>query len=207
MIENLFLWLEALPPLSLYATLAVLAATENVFPPVPADTAVALGAFLASQGALSVTTVFAVTWSANVITATAMYVAGRVIGRPIFESRIGQRLVPPNVLRAVEREYHRHGMWGIFLARLLPMWRAVVPPFAGVVRLSAWRTLPPLYLAGLLWYSVLTFVVYRLAGTLEGAIRFVDNLNRGLAVAAALLLAVVVWAIIRAVRRRRTHGE
>jgi hypothetical protein len=40
----------------------VLAALENIIPPVPADTAVALGAFLAGRGTLNAWAVFGITW-------------------------------------------------------------------------------------------------------------------------------------------------
>src|SRR5947208_9146975 len=58
-------FLESLPPGPLYGLITALAAVENVFPPVPADSAVALGAFLAGRGMLSAWTVFLLTWGAT----------------------------------------------------------------------------------------------------------------------------------------------
>jgi hypothetical protein len=61
--SDLLAWLVALPKGTLYAVLAVAAFAENVFPPLPADTVIALGAFVAAQGpgtALGV-------WSATMI--------------------------------------------------------------------------------------------------------------------------------------------
>ena len=46
-------WLASLPTLPTYVVLMLLSALENVFPPVPADVAVALGAFLAQRGEVS----------------------------------------------------------------------------------------------------------------------------------------------------------
>ena len=43
-------WLETLPVAALYAALAIIAAIENIIPPVPADTVVAFGSFLAARG-------------------------------------------------------------------------------------------------------------------------------------------------------------
>lgn len=210
MISALLEWLEALPPGPVYGVIAVLAALENIIPPVPADTAVALGAFLAAQGTLEWRVVFAVTWGANVGSATAVYAAGWYLGRPFFGTTLGRRLLSERALAAIEREYRRHGLWGIFLSRLLPVWRAVVPPFAGVVRLPAWRVLPSLYLASALWYGTLTYVIYRLGGRLDRALRVLDNVNRGLAVAAvlfAVFVAVMVWRRRRAARTRRDSSD
>ena len=48
--SSLLAWLVALPAGWLYAVIAVAALMENVFPPLPADTVIALGAFVAHQG-------------------------------------------------------------------------------------------------------------------------------------------------------------
>src|SRR5206468_9794261 len=85
--------LESLPPAPLYALIAVFAALENVFPPVPADTAVALGAFLAGRGALDPWAVFGLTWTANVGSGAAASFASHRFGRPFFQQKLGRRLL------------------------------------------------------------------------------------------------------------------
>ncbi len=70
MIHELISWLAGLPPAGIYLAIAALAALENIFPPVPADTAVALGAFLSARNpAINLLAVYAVTVSANVASA------------------------------------------------------------------------------------------------------------------------------------------
>jgi len=53
--------------------LALLAAVENVVPPVPSDAAVALGAFLTHRGLTTPVMVFLVTWTANLLGAAGVY--------------------------------------------------------------------------------------------------------------------------------------
>lgn len=191
-------FLESLPPGPLYALIAALAAVENIFPPVPADTAVALGAFLAGRGTLNAWAVFGLTWGANVGTAAAVYGLARRYGRGFFQGRLGRRLLPEVVLARIEREYHRHGTYGIFLSRLLPVWRAVVPPFAGIAGLPAPRTLLPLALASGLWYGALTFFVATLGTNLEVVLAFLRRVNLVLsAVAVAALIILGVWMLRR----------
>jgi len=197
-------WLTGLPAGSTYLAIGVLAALENIVPPVPADTVVALGAYLASRGALEWPTVFAVTWLANVASATGVYWAGRRLGRPFFATAIGRRLLSPTALMWIERAYRRYGVWGIFLSRALPVWRAVVPPFAGVAHLPARLALPPIFLASALWYGSLTYLVYRAGTTLDAVLAALDRLNRGLAFLAIAALVVVV-ALAWVARRRRKH--
>ena len=67
-------------------------------PPVPADTAVALGALLAGRGVLDAWTVFGVTWGANVTSASAVYWLARRYGPAFFRGRTGRRLLPATVL-------------------------------------------------------------------------------------------------------------
>jgi membrane protein DedA with SNARE-associated domain len=43
-------WLSHAPLALLYLIMAAFAAVENVFPPIPADTVVALGSWLAARG-------------------------------------------------------------------------------------------------------------------------------------------------------------
>ena len=62
-------FLGAQGPILLYALLGTGSALENVFPPIPADTFVLLGAFLAAGGRADAWTVFFVTWLANTTTA------------------------------------------------------------------------------------------------------------------------------------------
>ena len=56
--------------------MAAFAAVENVFPPVPADTVVALGSWLAARGQGSAFWAFFATWVGNVAGAGAMYAVG-----------------------------------------------------------------------------------------------------------------------------------
>ncbi|HKW40161.1 MAG TPA: DedA family protein [Gemmatimonadales bacterium] len=178
-----------------------LAALENIVPPVPADTAVALGAFLAGRGTLDPLAVFGLTWAGNVGAAAAVYALGRRYGREFFQGRIGRKLLPESVLAHIESQYHRHGAYGIFLSRLLPVWRAVVPPFAGIAGLSAPRTLIPIALASGLWYGALICFVMRLGTNLDAALALLARVNRMLgAVAVALCILLGVW-IVRRLKR------
>jgi membrane protein DedA with SNARE-associated domain len=180
----------------LYALIGVLAALENVLPIVPADTVVALGAFLAGRGVLDAWVVFGVTASANVASTMAVYALARRYGAAFFRSPLGRRLFPESVLAHIQRAYQRHGTYGLFLSRLLPVWRAVVPPFAGAVGLSPWRAIPPLALASTLWYGVLTWLVVRLGQDLDHVLRLLQGANRvlgGVALVASVTVAALVW--------------
>jgi len=191
-------FLESLPTAPLYAAITVLAALENFFPPVPADTAVALGAFLAGRGVMSVWLVFGLTWSANVGSGAAVYWLARKYGPSFLRGPLGRRMVSEHTLTRIEREYARHGTYGIFLARLLPVWRGMVMPFAGVAGLSPARAILPLALASAVYYAALSFLVMEVGTNLDTVLRVLRDVNAGL-VGLALLAALVVavWIVRR----------
>lgn len=197
-------WVSQLPAAAIYLVLGLLAAVENVVPPVPSDAAVALGAFLSSRGVTTPLLVFLVTWSANLLGAAGVYFAAKRYGRRLFGSPIGRRLLAPRSLAVIERGYLRFGTVGIFVSRFLPGIRAVVPPFAGLVGLSLVRTFVPMGIASAIWYGGITIL-----GALVGAewgriVALITGLNRGLAIAAGVVVAgVIIWRLILAARRRR----
>lgn len=202
MLDELIARLFELPPLALYGILAALAAAENVFPPVPADSAVAVGAFLAVGGRGTAWGVFLVVWLANVVSAGLVYVAARTVGRAFFRGPIGRRLLKRDALARIERLYDRHGTWAIFASRFIPGVRAVVPAFAGVAALDPVRALVPVTIASGIWYGALTFV----AATFIRNLATVGNLLarfQGLLLAVALAAAVAaIWVLRRRARIR-----
>jgi membrane protein DedA with SNARE-associated domain len=193
-------FLESLPPAPLYAIITIFAALENVFPPVPADTAVALGAFLAGRGTMNPWLVFVLTWMANVASGAGVYAVARRYGPAFFQGPIGQRLLSPHTIARVEREYARHGTYGIFLARLLPVWRGMVMPFAGIARLRAARAIIPLALASAFYYGLLTVLVVTLTENIEDAIALLAHVNTVFIVLALLIAGGIALWIARRMR-------
>ena len=140
---------------------------------------------------------FGVTWTGNVASATIVYAAARRYGRTFLVGPLGRRLVPPVVLAHIAAAYERHGGWGIFVSRLLPVWRAVVPPFAGVAGVGAARALVPVALASGLWYGAITYVVATLGSNLDVVLAALQHVNRILGVLALVTLLGVAWYVAR----------
>jgi membrane protein DedA with SNARE-associated domain/uncharacterized tellurite resistance protein B-like protein len=185
-----------------YAVLGLLAAVENVVPPVPSDAAVALGAFLSHRGVTTFAAVFLVTWVSNLVGAAGVYFVARRYGRRLFASPTGRRLLAPRSLAIIEREYLRFGIVGIFISRFLPGIRAVVPPFAGLVGLGPIRTLAPMGLASAIWYGGLTMVGALIGSEWERISALIASVNRTLFIATLVLAtAAGIWYLLR--RRQR----
>jgi membrane protein DedA with SNARE-associated domain len=203
-LERLLDALASLPLVPTYLVLMALSALENVFPPVPADTAVALGAFLARRGEVSVVPLAALCWLANVGSAAGTYVLARRHGHGFFRAGWGRKIMSPEVLAALEEGYERWGVAGIFLSRFLPGLRAAVTPFAGIAGLSPARALVPAAVASAIWYAFLAFAGYELAQNWDAVKVLVADSNRALGIVALVVAAAgALWLRRRSRRRPR----
>lgn len=202
LLQELLQLVNRIPTWSIYVMVGAGAAVENVFPPVPSDTFVLLGAILAEEQLLRFDIVFAVAWGGNVALAMVVYAMGRRFGQTLFESQWGQRVLRPHQLDRVQGFYDEYGTVSVLFSRFLPVFRVVVPAFAGVSRLGFWRTALPLGLASALWYALLLWVGAFAARNIPRLVALVNRAQGGLwVVAGVVAAAVALWWW----RTRRAH--
>ncbi len=186
--------LAALPGWLIYVILGVGAATENIVPPVPADTFVLVGALLSTGGAANVWIVFLVTWLSNVVSAIAVYALARRYGRAFFKMPVARWLLREHQLEGIKAFYLRLGIPAIFFSRFLPAFRAMAPVFAGVSRMRAIWVIPPIILASGLWYGFLVYLGAFMGHNLGAIARIFGRINNILLWAALVVIAAVaIW--------------
>jgi membrane protein DedA with SNARE-associated domain len=203
-VSSVLSFLNDLPSALVYGVLGLGAALENLVPPVPADTFVLLGGFLAGRGGADAWIAWLVTWGCNVGSALLVYWIGYRHGRAFFESGVGRHLLNEHQLHRMARFYQRFGSFAIFFTRFLPVLRAVVPAFAGV---SHQRFLPvavPVAAASAIWYGALVWLGATAGQNLETLVRWVDNANLLLLAVAVVIAAAVLWWWLRT--RRHPGG-
>lgn len=187
-----------MPVPALYAALAVVAALENVFPPVPADTVVAFGSFLAARGQGTALGVFLTTWAGNLAGAMLIYALGRRYGAERLERRLlGERAAEAESrLRTL---YGKYGLTALFLSRFLPGVRAIVPPLAGALRVPAIRAAVAMGAASAVWYGVISYLAFRIGADWDELSRNVSRYGRVAAIGGAVVavLAVATWLLLR----------
>ena len=192
-------WLAALPAFALYASLAGAAAIENVFPPFPADTVVAFGSFIAARGSGSIIGVFAATWLGNMAGAAFMYALGRRYGAALLRGRLMR--AGPDAEARIDAMYLKYGLWALAVSRFIPGVRAIVPPFAGALRLSPVRALAAMGVASAIWYGAITVLAFRVGSSWEALQATVARAGTWMAVVATAI--ALVGVAIYFVRRRR----
>jgi membrane protein DedA with SNARE-associated domain len=201
MVDALLDWLAGLPALAVYPVLMLLSALENVFPPVPADVAVALGAWLSRRGVVAAPLLGLLCWLANCASAVGVYALARRHGEALLRRRWARSLLPEPVMETIREAYRRHGVGGIFWSRFLPGVRAGVLPFAGIAGMPARRALPPALLASAIWYAGLVALGSGFGLEWEDVRRHVADANRVLGVLAALAATALALWIARRSRR------
>jgi membrane protein DedA with SNARE-associated domain len=195
-------WLSSLPLEALYASMAIAAAIENIFPPIPADSIVAFGAFLAARGKGTLAAAFLATWLGNVAGALITYYAGRRLGAEQMERRLlGTRGAQAD--SRLQALYGRYGMLSLFISRFLPGVRAIVPPFAGALRIPVVPAMTVIAVASGLWYGAIALLAFRVGGDWARLTGLVTSLGRGTAVAATVLAiaGAAIWLHRRRARR------
>jgi membrane protein DedA with SNARE-associated domain len=145
--------------------------------------------------------VFLTTWLANTGSGAAVYLLARRYGRAFFAGKLGRRLLPESVLAHVEKEYARHGTLGIFVSRLLPVWRGVVMPFAGLSGVTPARALLPMAAASAVYYGALIAFVVGLGTNLDVVLAVMGRVNVALGVVALAIAIVVAFLLWRRLKK------
>lgn len=194
MLENFIDRLSGVPLGVLYPTLALLAAVENIFPPLPTDAVVAFGSFLAARGQGNPWVTFLVTWLSNVAGAAGMYWAGRKYGRSVLTRGFAKWIGPDAEIR-LERSYRKYGLPALFVSRFLPAVRAVVPVFAGAAKLPFLPLISIMALASGIWYAFLTVIAFRAGSDWEALQSTIANYSRAITILAVAMVgaAAVIW--------------
>lgn len=203
MLHSLTGWLGDLPLGSLYLAIGVLSAFENFFPPFPSDAVIAFGSFLADRAHGSAITVFLLGWFGNVAGAGITYTLGRKFGSKAFLRRI-EKYAGPDAEVRIKRLHKKYGFTGLFVSRFLPGVRAIVPPFAGAMRLPAFKVMLSIASASAVWFGLITFLAFRAGDNWDLVEHYIVRSGKvaGMIAIAIAVIAVGIWLWKRQARKR-----
>jgi membrane protein DedA with SNARE-associated domain len=198
-IDQAFAWLIALPPVALYAMAFGLALFENIFPPFPADVFIGLCAFIAARGNHPLSLMIAAVVGGNLSGALLTYSLGRRYGAAGLHARMEAKGMMRREAR-LESMYQRYGLAALFIGRLLPGIRGIVPLVAGAFRIHAVPALSVIAIASTAWYSTLVVLAFRVGNdwdAYEHTIAAYGRWGTLIAFAVALVAVVAGWVLWR----------
>ena len=101
--------------------------------------------------------------------------------------------------------FKQYGMPAVFVSRFIPGVRAVVPVFAGALRLPVASTAAMIASASGIWYGLITYVAFRVGADWPMLRGMVAQYSRTAAIVAATILAIGIaaWALAR--RRQKSN--
>lgn len=174
---------------------------ESLGVPVPGETSLLVGVFLATQGRLSVPIVALVAWVGAVIGDNLGYAIGRRWGTRLVRLPAVGRFYSPERLERAEALFERRGWLAVFTGRFVALLRIFAGPLAGMHRMP-W---PGFFVAnatgGALWVAVIVVVGVLIGNNLDRAVSLVGRVGYiGLAAAVVIVLA---YLGLRTWRRRR----
>jgi membrane protein DedA with SNARE-associated domain len=114
-----------------YVFLLASAFVENIFPPLPGDTFVVLGAFLVGRGQLDFIPAYLAATAGSVSGFMLFFWIGRRWGRKLFFRRNG-KIFSEARLNRIEKLMDRYGYWVIGFNRFLSGFRSVASLGAGI---------------------------------------------------------------------------
>jgi len=201
-LQSLLDWLTQLPPTTLLAAMALLAALENIFPPIPADVLIAFGGFVAARSHSSPIAPFLAVLIGNMAGALGMYAVGRRLGSGWMEKKFHLKH-GEGASAKLSSWYARYGVAALFLGRFVPGVRAIVTPFAGALKAPFLLTALAVTAASATWYGLVMFIAFRAGSNWEALLHTIGRLarNTGLIAAVLALLVAAVWFI----RNRRAQ--
>lgn len=202
MLDSVIQWLTNLPPETLYVAIIFLSAFENVFPPFPSDGVIAFGSFLVARAHGSLLTVFLLGLIGNVAGASLTYFLARKFGSGAVLRRL-EKYAGPTAETRLKALYSRYGVGALFVSRFLPGVRAIVPPFAGAMRLPAPQVLGAITAASAVWFGLITFLAFRAGDDWEMLQKHL--VNSGKLIGAIAIALVVVALIVWWMRRKRAE--
>lgn len=130
---------------------------ENLFPPMPGDTFVVLGAFLVGRGQMRFLPAYLSITAGSITGFMILYTVGFRWGRKLFQGKLGKYFSEER-LKNVEAWFSRYGYTVLVVNRFLSGFRSIVSLGAGIARMNWKIVFGMAFLSCVLWNGLLMFI-------------------------------------------------
>ena len=207
LVHDFVVWLEALPPVGIYAVLLAVSYLENVVPPIWGDTVIVLCGSLVGLGVLSFGPTVALSALGGSAGFMTVFWLGRHLGEAVHDpARL--RFIPRTALDRASGWLERWGQAVIVSSnRFLAGGRSVIGLLAGASDLrwaptALWSTV-----SAVLWSALLVWAGSLLGSEWERVLGWLAGYGRVVTVVLAVALAVVLVRRRLAKRGQPEKGE
>ncbi|MFF7533425.1 DedA family protein [Streptomyces bobili] len=156
-------WLEAVPPVAIYALVGLVIGLESLGIPLPGEIILVSSALLASQhGDINPVILGTCAVAGAVIGDSIGYAIGRKGGRPML-AWLGKKFprhFSEGHIATAERSFEKWGVWAVFFGRFIALLRIFAGPLAGVLHMPYWKFFVANLFGGIVWAGGTTAVIY-----------------------------------------------
>ncbi len=203
MLESIISYLHMVDPFWIYLTLIFFSFIENIFPPLPSDVVVIVGASLIASTTMSFVPIVLLTAAASALGFMVMYLVGKYLGEHIL--RAGRiKFISPDTIRKNDRWFARYGYRLIIANRFLPGTRSVFSFFSGLTELQPVKTFLCAALSALLWNTLIIYIGMKLGDNVELIDRYLST-YRNIILLIMGVIAVIIIVRHLIIRRRKTR--
>lgn len=202
-LDQFVAFVSAYPPALIYLVLFLGAFFENLIPPIPGDSIIILGAYLAGRGVLNEAEAFTCMWLGSFSGCMLVYAVGYWKGRAFFVAR-SPRIFSPERFDRAERWFDRYGGKLIVFNRFLPGVRCVIGISAGIGGVKPVRMALYVALGTLVWNGILVYAGILVGSNWKLILQILKTYNR------VMMVLLILTACLGAAfwhRHRRRHRK
>ncbi len=188
-----------------YGALILFAFLQGCCIPIPSEITFGYAGVLAYQGHLNLALVIILGTLAELAGSLVSYGAGRVAERPVIEKLGRYVLITKSDLDRAERFLAGRGWWAVPLGRVLPLVRAFTSLVAGFAGVPALRFGILSLIGTVIYVATVASVGYAVGSAWH---RVTHDLSQaGYVIGAVVVVAVVIFVIVRLRALRREAGD
>lgn len=193
-----------------YLGVALLVATESVFPPIPSEVVLPAAGLAASRGEANVIAMVVAATIGSVAGAWALYLIAAAIGEVRLRALVARHGrwvgVKPRDLARAEAWFDDHSNSAVLICRCIPLIRSLVSIPAGFRRMDPWSFTLYTAIGSVVWNGLLIGAGYQLGDRWELVGRWVGVLQYVVVAAIVAWLLRFVWTRFLSPTHRARHA-
>lgn len=179
--------------------IVLLMGIESAAIPLPSEVIMPFSGFLVAEGRFTLIGIAFAGALGSVWGSWITYALGRYGGRPLARKYGRYVLITEHDLDLADRFFARFGVWATFLGRMLPIVRTYISIPAGVSKVKFWPFTLAAFSGSFIWSFFLGWVGLRLGERWDEIRTYFERLDFVIAI---IIIAGIVWWILRHVRNR-----